>query len=328
MVSEASYSEFEQLVWELEAILKQRGIAVPPKSAFEAAALSLTEMEYLRQNPAACDCTVDSREKWRRALSLADLAEKIVLVRDHPDFAQLVQHLRLLAGDADLSQFSFTARENQDNNKTFELYLAAAGLHTMARCSVDDPEQSRGDNPDILGEFNGRLWALACKAMHSTNPKSFLDRVEEGVAQIERSAADYGIVVVNMKNTLNHDNLWPAQVRNGEYYYRSFPSLEAARQPLIEEFKKLQTGLFGLLGDEPSFYRHLFKAKKARPYILLIYSTVTGLTSATGPIFMVLKTINALVYGHDPVTEDFCNRLNNGLHNRPDLPPMPGIDQA
>ena len=326
-MSRRTYSEWEMLVWDLEKILKHHGIKVPSKSAFEEAALTLTEMEYLRQNPAAYDCTVDSREKWRQALSLADLAEKIILVQNHPDFPQLVPHLQLLARDSDLSQFSFTPRENQDNNKTFELYLAAAGLHVMTGCTVDNPEQSRGDNPDIMGHFNGRLWAVACKAMHTTNPKTFLDRVEEGVMQIERSIAERGIVVVNMKNTLNHDDLWPARVKDGEYYYFPFPNEVAARKPLIDEFKKLQQELFGLLGDEPSFYRHLFQGKKTRPCILLIYSTVTGLESPAGPTFTMLKTINALVCGNDGETEDFSNRLNNCLHNRPDLPPVPGIDQ-
>lgn len=103
-----SYSEWEELVWALEGILRAHGIAVASPSAFEEAALTLTELEYLRKNPAAYDCTVDSREKWRRAMSLADLAQKIVPVRSHPDFSQLVPHLRLLGGQADLSQFSFT----------------------------------------------------------------------------------------------------------------------------------------------------------------------------------------------------------------------------
>ncbi len=327
VMSMRTYSEWEKLVWELEKILKEHGVNVPPKSPFEEAALTLTEMEYLRQNPGAYDCTKDSREKWRRALSLADLAEKIVLVRDHLDFPQLVPHLRLLGRASDLSQFSFTARENQDNNKTFELYLAAMGLHVMTGCMVDNPEQSKGDNPDIMGHFNGKLWALACKAMHSVNPKAFMDRVEEGVKQIQRSAAERGIVVVNMKNTVNHDALWPAVVQNGEYYHLSFPDLDAAHQPITEEFKKLQARLFSLLGDERAFYRHLFLGKRASPHILLVYSTVTGLQNSAGPVFTMLKTMKGLYGCIDHDTEDLANRLNNCLHNCPDLPPVPGIEQ-
>ena len=110
-------SEWERLVWELESILQQHGIAVAPHGAFEEAALTLTELEQFRQNPESCDCTVDHREKWRQAMSLADLAEKILLVRKHADFPQLIPHLRLLGGMADLSQFSSTQKENQDNNK-------------------------------------------------------------------------------------------------------------------------------------------------------------------------------------------------------------------
>ena len=323
-----SYSEWEELVWALEGILRAHGIAVASPSAFEEAALTLTELEYLRKNPAAYDCTVDSREKWRRAMSLADLAQKIVPVRSHPDFSQLVPHLRLLGGQADLSQFSFTTPQNQSNNKIFELYVAAMGLHVLSGCTIDDPLQSTGDNPDIMGRFDDILWAIACKAMHTTNPKTFCERIEEGVGQIERSAADRGIVIVNMKNTIDHNALWPARVVAGEYYYLTFPTLEHALRPFVAEYKKLQTAAFSVFGSEPGFYQHLFKGKKAAPYVLLVYSSVSGFDSAKGPVFMMIKTINCLSYGTDPAAENLANRLNMGLHNQPNAPVVRGIEQT
>lgn len=178
-------SEWEKLVWDLESTLNEHGIAVASHGAFEEAALTLTELEEFRKDPMSCDCTVDLREKWRRAMSLADLAEKILLVKTHPDFPQLKPHLKLLAGMADLSQFSTTSKENQGNNKVFELYVAAMAMHVLTQCSVDHPEDAEGCNPDIMGKFKGRTWAIACKAMHSKNPKTFYERMQEGIKQIE-----------------------------------------------------------------------------------------------------------------------------------------------
>jgi hypothetical protein len=326
-MNHGSFSEWEDMVWTLEGILKDYGITVKSPGGFEEAGLSLTELEYLRQNPGAYDCTVDSREKWRRAMSLADLAEKIVLVRTHPDFPQLVPHLKLLGGESDLSQFSFTTPQNQDNNKVFELYVAAMGLHVLTGCTVDDPVQSKGDNPDIMGQFDGKLWAIACKAMHTTNPKTFCERIAEGVDQIERSAAERGLVMINMKNTVDHDALWPAQIVNGEYYYLTFPTVGHALEPFVVEYKKLQAGAFSLLGSERDFYRHLFDGKKAAPYVLLVYSSISGIAGASGPVFMMLKTINCLCLGSDPTADALANRLNLGLHNQPHAPVVPGVDQ-
>jgi hypothetical protein len=318
------YSDWEKLVWELEGTLKQHGIAVAAPGAFEEAALTLTELEEFRKNPESCDCTVDHREKWRRAMSLADLAEKILLVRKHPDFPQLVPHLRLLGGMADLSQFSSTQKENQDNNKVFELYMAAMGLHVLTQCKLDHPEESDGSNPDIMGVFGDKRWAIACKAMHSKNPKTFCERVQEGVEQIQVSAAERGIVVVSMKNTFNHDELWPAKVVEGNYCLGYLPSVAHACQLLLPIYRQLQDGVFNVFGSEVAFYQNLFKGKKAAPYVLLVFSTVCGFP---GPVFAPVKTINCLCYGNDAEAEQISARLNMALHNKPDAPVVPGLEQ-
>jgi len=323
-----TYQDLEKFVWELEALLKANGIEIKNHGAFEEAALSLAEMDYMRQNPTGYDCTVDSREKWRRALSLADFAEKICLVRNHPDFSQLVPHLGLLGGESDISQFSATKPQNQDNNKVFELYVAAMGLPILTDISVDNPIQSKGDNPDLMGTFKGKRWAIACKAMHTTNPKTTCERIEEGIAQIELSSAECGFVMVNMKNAIDHNALWPAEIRNGEYHYREFPTVADALRLFQSEYHNFQAGVFGHFGSELQFHRHLFKGKKAAPYVLLVFSSVVGLKGPTGPIFTVLKTILCLCIGKDVEAEDFANRLNMGLHNRPDDPLVLGVDQV
>ncbi|ACB73831.1 hypothetical protein [Opitutus terrae] len=317
-------SEWETLVWGLENILAEYGISVAVHGAFEEAALTLTELEEFRKNPMACDCSADPREKWRRAMSLADLAEKVLLARTHSDFGALIPHLRLLGGLADLSQFSTTLKENQDNNKVFELYVAAMALHALTQCTVDHPEESDGTNPDVMGRFNGRTWAIACKAMHSTNPKTFCERVREGVDQIEASAAERGLVVVNMKNTFDHDALWPAKIIDGNYHLGGLRSVAHARELLLPIYQTLQAGVFEVYGSERSFYEHLFKGKKAASYVLLIFSTVCGFP---GPAFMPVKTINCLCHGHDAEAEQLAEQLNMALHNKPHDPVVHGEEQ-
>lgn len=320
--SRRRFTDWANLIWELESILKANGIEVPPGSSFEEAALTLVEFDDVASGRAVHDSKKDHREKWRRALSLADFAEKIVLVRDHPDFPQLIPHLRLLASDFDLSQFSFTAKENQENNKVFELYVAAMAMHLMKGCTIDSPTNAKGDNPDILGQYGRKRWAIACKAMHTKNAKTFLERVRDGVDQIERSDALRGIVVINMKNTVDHDALWPGrQDENGDWYYAAHFSIEGARARILAEFKRLQDELFAECGSEPAFYRMVFSGKKASPHVLLIYSTASGFQEPAGPVFTMLKTMQGL-YGprEDQETERLARKLNNCLHNAPRMP--------
>jgi len=320
----ATDSEWEKLVWGLESILHEQGIAVAAGGAFEEAALTLTELEEYRKNPASCDCTVDPREKWRQAMSLADLAEKILYVKQMPGFEQLIPHLKLLGGMADLSQFSTTLKENQDNNKIFELYVAAMALPFLTNLTVDHPDLSTGTNPDVLGIFKGRTWGIACKAMHSISPKTFCERVAEAVKQIEASPADRGLVVINMKNTFDHDALWPAKKIHGEYHLGHLQTVDNARARLLSHYEKIQAGVFAESGSEIGFYQNLFQGKKAAPYVLLLFSTVCGFP---GPVFMPVKTINCLCHGEDAEAEELAGKLNMALHNRPTDPAVASQEQ-
>jgi hypothetical protein len=175
-----------------------------------------------------------------------------------------------------------------------------------------------------MGRFKGTLWAIACKAMHSKNPKTFGERVQEAVEQIEVSAADRGLVVVNMKNTFDHDKLWPAKIINGDYHLGELPSVDHACRLLLSVYQEVQAGVFGEFGSEVDFYRTVFNGKKAAPYVLLVFSTVCGFP---GPVFMPVKTINCLCHGQDTEAEEIAVKLNMALHNKPHAPPVAGQDQ-
>src|SRR5688572_16292555 len=94
---------------------------------------------------------------------------------------------------------------------------------------MDDPEKSSGGtNPDIIAEIGGVPWTIACKVMHSPLTKSLLDRVREGIDQINRSVAHKSaqreMVMISLKNVLNHNELWPIafEDKTNEIIYQTF----------------------------------------------------------------------------------------------------------
>jgi hypothetical protein len=139
--------------------------------------------------------TADLRADIADCAGLADLMTKIVAVQDHLEFPKLRDHLELIVGDQRFVQHYFTRQEVQDVNKVFELYMAALVLLVAESLSMDPPGRSRGDNPDVITPFQGRDWGLACKVVHSDNPRGYRNHLIRGVEQIEAAAVDRGIDV-------------------------------------------------------------------------------------------------------------------------------------
>ena len=95
---------------------------------------------------------------------------------------------------------------------------------------LDHPTQSKGDNPDIMLSYGAQTWALAIKTPSSSqHGQTLFENIAKAGEQIERSAADRGLVVFNVKNIIDHQALW-----NG-----SFATLDDAIAALREQISKL-----------------------------------------------------------------------------------------
>jgi hypothetical protein len=99
---------------------------------------------------------------------------------------------------------------------------------------VDDPHRSKGGNPDLIFNWGGLTWAIACKALHSRVPETIFDRMRDGIAQIEASRAERGIVLLNAKNVIAHGRYMRRAnsdegARPGEPLYHSLQRSEPQR---------------------------------------------------------------------------------------------------
>jgi hypothetical protein len=95
-------------------------------------------------------------------------------------------------------------------NKVIELYTACLAMTFGSNVALDHPVSSKGDNPDVMLNFRGQRWGLALKTLHSRNPRTIYDNIKKATDQIEASPATHGLVIMNVKNVLDYDALWPS----------------------------------------------------------------------------------------------------------------------
>jgi len=205
-----SYPSFEraaEVVDQFIDLLAEHGVELNLGSTAEGEALAMIDIFDMWKNPARRPS--DPRPIARAAMGFVDLAGKVVGVKDHPDFGQLVPHLQML-GKTTVLQNAASKVTDDAANKVIELYVACLAMTFGSNIALDHPVNSKGDNPDVMLDFRGQRWALALKTLHSRKPRTIYDNIKKAADQIEASPASHGLVVLNVKNLLDYDALWPS----------------------------------------------------------------------------------------------------------------------
>jgi len=216
----------------------------------------------------------DRRRQCLAGVGLADLVIKTCAVAQHPEFPKFCSHFRELLKEGGLLQNTRTLYNEDATNKIFELLMALSLLQVGTDLDLEHPQANPGPgNPDVLIDLDGMRWSLACKVLNARNIKTYFDRVDDGIRQIEKaSTASRGFVVVNLKNVLHYDALWPppiAGLRDGAW--PSIEDLGALVEQQVEQFLQDFEQAFG--GD--AHIQKLFDAKRAAP-VVLNYVNVTA----------------------------------------------------
>lgn len=321
----------------LRELLTRLGFSIPATSSLARAEADIAEMIACFEGRQIRDPATDHRPAWRRAISLADVAKKILAVADHKDFAQLKPHFSLLLGDNEISLFTKTARENAENNKLFELHIGASLMRFMTDCELEDPDSGKASkNPDFIGRWRGKRWGFACKALHSDNPKAAIDRIQEGVAQIKKSGVDAGLVLLNAKNLIPHDLVWRADFLDDCWNYHAHVSIDDVNRAFIEEFRSYSAAiLVKASGDDPedtpeaqlasakngrAEMLRLFAGTNALPWMPVVWLTVMAKQTPTPGIlapviFRFLTAFRIPQEAADAETNDLCLLLSLAIQN-------------
>lgn len=215
------------------------------------------------------------------------------------------------------------------SDKVLELVIGLALARMGASVELDDPKHAKGDNPDVLAEINGETWGFACKAISGNAPGTLIERIEDGIEQIQVSRATRGIVVLTFKNRFDHDSLLD-DIRFDE---SGTPVLE----PDQDEQFAVKTLASFVRSRLQAMITHVtqhqvdavFHGKKALPGVLVVVQTTAilalpagvappGMTGAPAPsriAFLQLVPLEAAPStAFDDSVKVFFEHINQALH--------------
>lgn len=312
-----SFQQASDEMSKFEQILDKSGIKIKNGSELERIGLNIYDVLYEHKFPSSQVLNRDIRHWLREVLGMNHLIQRIIKVEKHPAFDEIIAHLKLL-NDCTPVQSIPTSVTDQKSNKVFELLIACSIMQFTNNVQLDDPQSSKGDNPDILADINNKKWGFACKVAHSMKGKTLFDNILKGLNQIENSNADTGVVIINLKNIIEHDSYWEIlnenEWKNGaQPEFSCFRDYKDAAENLIKEFKNIEKLIQKEVGNDAII--DAFKGKKSIPGVIWYVHTAIGTIIDSLPI---PTTIGFLVFGLSVNNlskneEEVLNKLNFGL---------------
>jgi len=89
-----------------------------------------------------------------------------------------------------------SGKQRLERDLMWELFVAAVCTH-----AADDVKIGK---PDVRCRIRDVAWGIECKVLNSPKPAKHVERVKEGVCQLQDSDIDRGFVAVNLTNVIDH----------------------------------------------------------------------------------------------------------------------------
>lgn len=179
------------------------------------------------------------RVKLRREVGAIEVAKRIVGLGNLGVLGEYQESLTMLR-DGGVSQVSpFDDYENHwgerlnRTRKLFEFYVASGvrlsgGKVTSIAPGADDSQR----NPDVLIE-DFPLSGVACKVVSGKHIQTLIENIEKGSHQVAVSAADMGIVLLDVRNRIDTELLFPQTDATTYRTFRYAAHAEAVVQKLL-----------------------------------------------------------------------------------------------
>lgn len=269
-----------KVVDEFELLLEKYGISIKSHVETKANMLPIWNiLNHLRnkniENPD------QYRDLYTAGAAVHDLAAKVIAVADHPNFKQLIPHLKMLNDGA--VHLTEDPPANADTyNKLIEIYWACLLMASGVNVELDDPEHSTGKNPDVIALDNCKpARAYAFKTVRSKHTQNLFEHLQKGVEQIEQSAANEGIVCFQLTPRILQENLW----NDGKCYIDW-------QEPAAKAVMLMNKWISQIVIDnKQEVINDVFSEKKAKSVVLCLalFSVVAKNPETGNPIVMPLK---------------------------------------
>ena len=267
---------------------------------------------------------IDNPELLADAGGMYDLAAKLLAVENQPEFQSFIPHLKLFEAGAEFATAVQQKRgdiRDDVNRKLAELYLGSLAIHFSFNVKLDHPVHSKGDNPDVMFEIRqedlpSSIWALAIKTVSSRQGQTIFENIQRAAEQIDADActADRGMVVINLKNSLQHDQLWKT----------TYNSLEDAKAALLGQIDDIIAAVD--TDRSRSDWGPLFE-NRTSPCVFYYAQAVVRLRNIAGkkvPTILKIAKLENPVSHQDSIAEHIALHLNDGMQKI--LKGIPGVD--
>jgi hypothetical protein len=313
----STLGNLKKLVDEFESALRKHKIEIERNSNLEAACLCVTELLDSHLNPQLRNPRQDTRQLYIETFGLWTFMAKIVRLHNKSGFAQFIPHLELL-NEGTIGQNKSLQNCEEESNKIFELLIALVLLDIGNDIALDHPQKSRGDNPDVLVTLNGKRWGFACKTVYGTSGKTFFDNIKSGTEQIENSEAEIGCVVINFRNLIDHNSIWPIKHRPDDTL--QFGSLKNEDRDNIPLYLNILVSsksedVAKEIGVQEVW--NFFSGKKTVPGFLAFCQSAAGIQNKSGVVIpsSILK-LTLSPFRDLSAHEAIFSQMNNALHER------------
>jgi hypothetical protein len=254
---------------------------------------------------------------------LNELYQWIWPIKDSPEFYRILLHLKMLTESATRINSAtpylspVTGKQDEKSNKLIETIIGMYAIKVGSCVELDDPvKSSNGTNSDVIFTYYGTKVAFACKTLQrksdteTFSEMTFLDNLRSAARQINRAACDYGYIVINAMNIIQHEKI------KDNVFKDDFIPMEIISSDIKEKYSSARVRFSTEMHD-------IFEGGKVRPIILTFIHSVTKLIFHSFPPEIrctMLKGTFAtdMCVGEYDLRDDIVllSGINEFIHNR------------
>ncbi|MFO0570168.1 MAG: hypothetical protein U0263_31280 [Polyangiaceae bacterium] len=278
-----SLADAEKASDAFELLLRGLGVDLVKGGELERLHLVLKQLADWHRGDGAPPTGRDLRKEFRELAGITQIID-LALRLPAASLPQFKKHFDLLNVGTPLQNVQ-APRNDPSGDKVLELLVGLAAVKMGATVTLDDPDNAKGDNPDVLATYANEVWGFACKVPSGDAPATLFERVQDGIEQIERSAATCGLVVLNFKNRFDHDAAMPVLGKDDDGDLQL--GVRRDHAALVDDLKKFNVERIRAMAEyaTPPEMAKLFANRRALPALMVISQTTAGvrLPAAVAP---------------------------------------------